>query len=121
MTVINLRQLSGKSSLLTRATADTIMSEMGELQELPSTTIVVDLSGVIAITPSFLDQFIGGLKRLAATRAMHPLRIRLLAVPTHASEKFAAVGRSHGLILQEKSADEWLLEEPEGTGLQIPR
>ena len=121
MTVINLRQLSGKSSLLTRATADAIIGGMGELQDHPSTTIVVDLTGVIAITPSFLDQFVGGLKRLATSRAIRPLRIRLLTMPTHASEKFAAVGRSHGLILHEHSGDEWLLEEPEGAGLQSRR
>ena len=123
MTVIpiNLRQLSGKSSLLTRATADTIISCIGELEGSASTTIVLDLRGVIAITPSFLDQLVGGLKRLATARAMRPLSIRLLAMPTHASEKFAAVGRSHGLILQERAASDWLLEEPDAGIDESPR
>ena len=121
MTPINLRQLSGKSSLLTRATAEAIISDIGELQGCASTTIVIDLTGVIAITPSFLDQLVGGLKRLAAARATLPLSIRLLAMPTHASEKFAAVGRSHGLILQEQSPSDWLLEEPDARIDESPR
>ena len=121
MIPINLLRLSGKTSLLTRATADQIIDGIDGLQDAASTSIVVDLSGIIAITPSFLDQLVGGLKGLAAARAIRPLRVRLLEMPTHASEKFAAVGRSHGLFLREESPRDWLLEEPDSDSHETHR
>ncbi|MBI4219622.1 MAG: DUF4325 domain-containing protein [Chloroflexi bacterium] len=110
MTTIRPGVLSGKQALLTRATADDVLSKVVDLDK--GSNIIVDLSGVTAITPSFLDQFLRGITSMATARGIRPLRIELLAMPTVASDKFAAVGRSYGLLLNERSGHEWVLEEP---------
>ena len=68
--------------------------------------MVVDFDGVVAITPSFFDQFVAGLKALMKA-AGYATYIRLLNVPTHASQKFEAVARSHSLVLLVQSPQEF--------------
>lgn len=106
MTTINVRQLSGKSALLTRSTADAILKQVDALSD----PIEVDLAGIVAIAPSFIDQLIGGLSRMNRVPPESPFRIHLLSVPTHASEKFAAIGRSYGLALDVGADNEWTLK-----------
>lgn len=108
---ILMHELSGKSSLLTRGTADHILSKIEVAQLDPSSPIVVNFNNVLAVTPSFLDQFLGGLKRMISDRYSGSITLCFVQVPTNASEKFAAVGRSHKMVLQEKSDREWLLLE----------
>ena len=108
---ILMHELSGKSSLLTRETADQILSKIEVAQVDSGSPIVVDFNGVLAVTPSFLDQFPGGLKLMVSARHSDSITMRFLQVPTHASTKFVAVGRSHKMMLQEQSDREWLLVE----------
>lgn len=111
MNSILLHELTQKSSLLTRGTADQILSNVTMDQFDPALPIVVDFDHVVAVTPSFFDQLLGGLKLKTASRFSGPLELRFRRVPTHTPEKFAAVGRSHKMVLQAASDKEWLLVE----------
>lgn len=112
MTKVELQLISGKSSLLTRATADSIVAAIQWPADGSTNPIVLNLSGILAMTPSFLDQFIVALKRNYPQRLSRPLRLWLRETPAPPSEKYAAVARSHGLRLKAQTASEWHLEEP---------
>ena len=107
---ILIHELSGNSSLLRRETADEILEKASLNPIDPSSPIVVDLINIVALAPSFFDQLIGGLKRKYSTSS-NPITISFLEVPTHASEKFAAIGRSHKMVLRQTSDNEWSLVE----------
>ena len=107
---ILLHELSGNSSLLRRGTADQILGRIASAQIDPSLPIVVDFMNIVALAPSFFDQLLGGLK-LKYSTSSNPISLSLLQVPTHASEKFAAIGRSHKMVLRETSGNEWTLVE----------
>ena len=111
MVDISIHELSGKSSLLTRGTADQILSKVTVTQIAPDSPVVVDFKNVVAVAPSFFDQFLAGLKLKISPCYPSPIVLRFLEVPTHASEKFAAVGRSHNMVLHETSDREWFLVE----------
>ena len=51
MTDISIHELSGKSSLLTRGTADQILSKVTAAQIDPAFPIVIDFKNVVAIAP----------------------------------------------------------------------
>ena len=108
---ISIHELSGKSSLLTRRTAEQILNKVTATQIDPDSPIVIDFKNVVAVSPSFLDQFLGSLKLKISTCYSNSIVLRFLQVPTHASEKFAAVGRSHKMVLHETSDSEWFLVE----------
>ena len=108
---ISIHELSGKSSLLTRGTADQILSRVAVAKIDSDSPVVIDFKNVVAVAPSFFDQFIGGLKLKISPRYPSPIVLRFLEVPTHASEKFAAVGRSHNMVLHQTSDREWFLVE----------
>ena len=110
MNNIPIHELGGKSSLLTRATADAILDKVTPTQINPAFPIVVDFRNIVAVAPSFLDQFLGGLK-LKCSNHSYPISLRFLEVPTHASEKFAAIGRGHQMDLREASTNEWFWVE----------
>ena len=112
MKPLSLREISGKSSLLTRAAADAIIARVREHADGANGQFAMDLSGVIAVSPSFVDQLVGGLVRFASERGQGRVRIRMRAMPTRASSKFAAVARSYGLVLMERAAGDWYMEEP---------
>lgn len=109
--MIELLEISGKSSLLTRATADLIVAAVGDRSVPNECPFELGLHGIVAITPSFLDQLIGGLKNLALRHVIQPLEFRFHEVPTRASSKFAAVARGHGLKLEERIDGVWCLRE----------
>ena len=107
---IPLRELAGKQSLLTGEAADTVLERIGPDQIDPGSTIVVDFAGVLGITPTFLRQLLGGLRQRCQGGPV-PFSVRMLNVPTPASEKYSAVGRIYGMVLSQPSAGEWLLVE----------
>lgn len=111
MTDILVHELSGKSSLLTRGTADQILSKVIVTQIDPAFPIVIDFKNVVAIAPSFFDQLLGGLKLKISNHFSNPIALRFIQVPTHTPEKFAAIGRSHRMVLHAESNEEWLLIE----------
>lgn len=110
MNKIRIRDLSGKSSLLRRGTADQILEKVDPSEVDPDSSVVIDFGNIVALTPSFFDQLLGGLK-LKYSKCSTPISLCFVQVPTRASEKFAAIGRSHGMILKETANGKWLLVE----------
>ncbi len=111
MSDISIHELSGKSSLLMRGTADQILNKIQALQIDSDGAIAIDFKNVVAVAPSFFDQLLGGLKHKIPSRASNPRTLRFLHMPTHSREKIAAIGRSHNMVLYAASEREWLLIE----------
>ncbi len=110
---ISISDLSGKSALLTRATADEVLAGPKPSQFAPGSQIVIDFTTVKGVSPSFISRLIGGL-RLKYSAPSSRLSLCFLRMPTPASEKYFAVGRSHDMFLDEASAGEWHFTESRG-------
>lgn len=111
MSDISIYELSGKSSLLARGTADQILNKIRELQIDFDDPVAIDFKDVVAVAPSFFDQLLGGLKLKTPSRVSNPRTLRFLHMPAHSREKIAAIGRSHNMVLHCASEKEWLLIE----------
>ena len=109
MHALALYKLSGKSGLLIRETADQALSKLDSGFLEGDSPIEIDFSGVLAVSPSFMDQLIRGLRQMLSPDSARTMSFHLHRVPTQASEKFAAVGRAHGLALREITEGEWVL------------
>ncbi len=117
--MIDLRDLAGKSSLLTRSAADEVVAAVGRQYVDDQDAIEFSLQGIVAITPSFLDQLLGGLF-LNRHGKTGELEVRLHDVPTRASEKYLAVARGHGLVLNEPRDGDWYLRGGDSGAVAAP-
>jgi hypothetical protein len=66
---------------------------------------VLDIQGVEAISPSLVDELI-----LAFSgEPIRCKRLRLKGLPSRLSDKFLAIGRGHGIAIEETPAHDWRL------------
>ena len=111
MVKLNLRQMTSKPGLLSRGAADAIVDSIAQQRDADLAEVVADLTDIVAVAPSFLDQLLTRLEELSNSRNQRLQTIRLLAVPTRLSEKFAAIGRGHDLGLRELRSGDWVFEK----------
>ena len=71
----------------------------------------LDLDGIHALTPSFLDEALTILEESVGPSATSRLRVILCNTPTGISSKFVAVARAHGLSATESENGAWVLEQ----------
>ena len=72
----------------------------------------INFTNIMAITPSFAEQLIRGIKARLPADAAPSLQLRILHAPPHTAQTFTIVGRAHGMVLEEVSEAEWLLRPP---------
>jgi hypothetical protein len=109
MSPLALHELSGKTGLLIRETADDALSKVSSESLAKSAEIEVDFENVLAVSPSFMDQLIRGIRKMLPLDLSDSMILYFHKVPTQPSEKFVAVGRAHGLVLKEVADGEWLM------------
>ena len=116
MSAIALHELSQKPGLFIRETADEALSQVGADVLDPTAPIEVDFTNIMAVTPSFAEQLIRGIKARLPADAVPSLQLRILHAPPHTARTFTIVGRAHGMVLEERSETEWLLRPRDETG-----
>ena len=110
MAAIALHELSRKPTLTIRETADEALSKVGPEAFDPTGPILVDFINIMAVTPSFAEQLIRGIKARLPADAVPNLQLRILHAPPHTANTFTIVGRAHGMAFEEVSETEWLLK-----------
>lgn len=110
MATIALHELSRKPTLIIRETADEALSKLGPDDLDHTAPIAIDFINIMAVTPSFAEQLIRGIKARLPADAVPSLQLRILHAPPHTTNTFTIVGRAHGMVLEEVSETDWLLK-----------
>ncbi len=106
MKEIKVYDLLQRRALITRESAHVIEKVM-----IPSIAdqgeVLLDFSGVDAVTPSFVDEILGIVSKAVNESPERQIRVVFLNSPTRLSAKFAAVGRGHGAHIVESDSGVW--------------
>lgn len=112
MAAIALHELSQRPGLFIRETADEALSKVDPEAFDSTGPILVDFINIMAVTPSFAEQLIRGIKARLPADAVPGLQLRILHAPPHTARTFTVVGRAHGMAFEEITETEWLLRPP---------
>jgi anti-anti-sigma regulatory factor len=96
-----------KKALVTRASARVLADALRAASATGDHEIVVDFSGVEAVTPSFVDELYRLIDELRQSKPGKVSRLKLTNIPTRLSAGFAAIGRSHGTAIAEPAPNVW--------------
>jgi hypothetical protein len=114
MSALALHDLIVNRVLVTRESArglaPSIQAAIGEGRD----TLTLDFKHVDGITPSFLDELLSIVQEEFGRRKASGFRLEIVNPPTALSSKFAAIGRSRGLVITEQR-DGWVIERFEST------
>jgi hypothetical protein len=105
MTVVLLGDLTTVRVLVTRASARELGPALAAAMAESDRT-VIDFAGVEGVTPSFIDEVLL-LTEKGARAAGRDLVLDIRNPPTRLSEKFSAIGRGHGLLIEELESGTW--------------
>ncbi|MBI3767114.1 MAG: DUF4325 domain-containing protein [Deltaproteobacteria bacterium] len=94
--------------LVTRDSARAIKDCLQAALAADASELMLDFSGIEAITPSFVDELMVVLGEIA-TPERRNVRVFFVNPPTRLSGKFLAIGRRHGLHLSESGPNAWVL------------
>ena len=112
MTTVQIRQSIGKKALLSRSTArltgERISQSLSQDSD-HSEGLVLDFLGIDAVSPSFVDELLLVIGEHLRQGLQSNRTVLFTNVPTRLSEKFAAVGRGHSLIISERESGTWAL------------
>jgi hypothetical protein len=109
MSTLRVHDLLPKRALVTRESAEPIRRALVSADLDAASEIVLDFSGIDAVTPSFVDEVLSALDK-SFRRAKHDrFRLLLLNPPTRLSSKFAAVARGRDLDISETEGGAWVV------------
>jgi hypothetical protein len=106
---MDVYQLLQRRALVTRGAAQSIIEAIGAVPSTPDKVLELDFAGVEAVAPSFVDELISG---LSASNRFTFSQLRIRHPPSRLSEKFRAIGRGRGLIMNEGETGEWIISIP---------
>jgi STAS-like domain of unknown function (DUF4325) len=92
--------------LVTRESASLLRPEI-EASIRTDGQVVLDFTGIEAVTPSFVDEILGIIDDARANSSRRELRVIFSHTPVSLSEKFLAVGRRHGAKMSQSGTDAW--------------
>ncbi|MHB8392647.1 MAG: STAS-like domain-containing protein [Acidobacteriaceae bacterium] len=92
--------------LVTRGSATALRPEI-ELSIKADGQVVLDFTGIDAVTPSFVDEILGIIDDARADSSRRELRVIFRHTPTSLTEKFLAIGKRHGAKMSQSGADAW--------------
>lgn len=92
--------------LVTRGSAAALRSEIDASIKADG-QVVLDFTGIDAVTPSFVDEILGIIDDARADSSRRELRVIFRHTPTSLSEKFVAIGKRHGAKVSQYGADAW--------------
>jgi hypothetical protein len=99
-----------KRALVTRESARAIGEALATALISADGDVVLDFSGIDAVTPSFVDEALSSIEQMLGESRRKRLRVVFLNPPTRLSAKFAAVGRARGLEMKESDSGVWTIE-----------
>jgi hypothetical protein len=107
---LSVYDLVHKRALVTRQTARAVgVALTTALPREAGGEVVLDFSGVEAVTPSFVDEALGSIEEMLRSSDGNQLRLVFVNLPTRLSAKFAAVGRARGLDISESDSGAWII------------
>ena len=109
MKSLDVFDLMHKRALVTRESARAVGNALATAVTAARGEVVLDFSGIDAVTPSFVDEALGSIGEMLAGSDTSQLRLVFLNVPTRLSAKFAAVGRARGLEISESESGAWII------------
>jgi hypothetical protein len=98
-----------KRALVTRQSARAVGDALAAALESPRGEVVLDFSGIDAVTPSFVDEALGSIEEMLGKSRRNQLRVVFVNPPTRLSAKFAAIGRARGLEIKESDNGVWVI------------
>lgn len=108
MESLKIRDVLGKSVLVTRESARSMERELVAAFDAGRGRVQLDFSGVEGLTPSFLDEMLAVLAGLVSADEEGEILIRIVNPPTRLTAKFEAVGRTYDLTVTESEGG-WLI------------
>jgi hypothetical protein len=106
---LTVYDLLRKRALVTRQSARTIGDAVARAFEVGGGEVVLDFSGIDAVTPSFVDEALGSIEDMMSVSDGNRLRLVFVNLPTRLSAKFAAIGRARGLEISESDSGAWII------------
>jgi hypothetical protein len=101
MKTIGLYDLLRKRALVTRESAAMVAEKLTAEEPSAEDVLVLDFEGIEAVTPSFVDEILALFNEFVGHTPSVRRRVQFRRVPTRLSEKFIAVGKRHGLRMEE--------------------
>ena len=109
MKTVNIYELLQRHILVTRDSARSIQPALAAALANSRGEVALDFLGVDGLTPSFLDETLAIIEECFDGADLTPLRVLVENPPTRLSSKFAAVGRGHGLSIEESDGGDWII------------
>ena len=110
MTSVRLFDLLQRLVLVTRDSARSIRPDIEAAFRQGGDTLVLDLSGVLGLTPSFFSEILSVIENVGDGQCAGEFRVVIESPPTELSSKFLAVGRAHGLDVRQDADDSsWVI------------
>ena len=113
MLPVKIYDLLHKQVLVSRDTARAIQPQLVAALVEGQGELVLDLSDVDGLTPSFFDETLSIIGEALPPGSESRFRLTILNPPTKLSNKFKAVGRVHGLTAEERDGVGWIIEPGE--------
>ncbi len=112
MRTLKVFDLFERGVLITRSSARSLRDAVAPLVSAGEEGLALDLSGIEAVAPSFLDETIGGLAELADSVSRPAFQVRVLHPPTGLSPIFEAIARARGIQISESPDGSWTIVWP---------
>ena len=109
MLSVTVYDLVRKRALVTRQSAAVIGEALAAALAADGDEVVLDFSGIDAVTPSFVDEALSSIEGLLRGDVRGQLRVVFLNSPTRLSAKFAAIARARGLEIRESDSGSWTI------------
>ena len=111
MTTIRIGDMVQNRILVTRTSARNVGAGVADRLSNSSEAVALDFDGIRGITPSFFDELLLSMGKLAESGedARH---MRILNPPLELSSIHEAIGRSHGLAVSEAEDGSWVIGRP---------
>ncbi len=113
MIPLRIYDLLHKQVLVSRETARTIEPQLVAAIVDGTGELVLDLSDVDGLAPSFFDETLSIIGEALPAASNSRFRLTIINPPTRLSSKFKAVGRVHGLTAEERDGVGWIIERTE--------
>jgi hypothetical protein len=106
MRTVELFQLLQRKILVTRESASAVRDVI-ETSIRAEGEVVLDFSGIDAVTPSFVDEILGIIDDARTKSARREVRVLFSHAPTPLSAKYLAIGKRHGARMSQSASDDW--------------
>ena len=113
MRIVSVYPIYNKKALVTRDAAGALQEDVLESSR-HGEPLALDLSGVQAITPSFLDQLLLMVER-SLPREGDPVSVVMLNSPPGFRDRLESIGRVHRLKVVSDDVGDWLVPAASAT------